>query len=84
MSRWDDTSDAAKALIYEMGELDLAESLAEAHAALARVRELHRPVECYGRIICAACSAFDGQGSTDSPPVDHDQCDTLKALAGES
>ncbi|MFJ3200979.1 hypothetical protein [Streptomyces sp. NPDC086989] len=44
-----------------------------------RIRKLHRPVEHMGRIICAECSAYDGTGTTDSPPVEH-PCPTIAAL----
>lgn len=87
MSRWDDTSEAARQLIYELDELDFAESLVStqaalsgARAALARVRALHRPMEHGGQTICAECSAYDGQGSTDNSPALYDQCATLRAI----
>ncbi|MFC8986024.1 hypothetical protein [Streptomyces sp. NPDC057115] len=53
-------------------------------AALDRVRNLHRPVEHRGQTICWECSDYDFPGqTTDSPPVAHDQCGTLRALNGE-
>jgi hypothetical protein len=71
---WDDIRNAAAGLRKER----------DAQAAAAqRVRDLHRPVEHRGQTICWACSDYDFPGqTTDSPPVAHDQCLTLKALAG--
>lgn len=67
-------------MLSDFDELDLADIAASHSAAIQRVRALHRPVEHRGRTICAECSAWDGQGTTDNPPVDHDQCGTLRAL----
>lgn len=50
-------------------------------AAITRVRELHRPVDYYGELICAECSAYDGDASTDKPSVPYADCTTLAALA---
>jgi hypothetical protein len=80
VSRWDDLSAGARQMLENLNELDLAEVAASCSAALRRVRDLHRPVEHQGQTICAECSAYDGQGSTDLPPVAHDQCGTLRAL----
>jgi hypothetical protein len=53
--------------------------------AIQSVRNLHRPVEHNGQTICWECSAYDFQGlTTDNAPVAHDQCGTLRALAGEA
>ena len=71
---WDDIRNAAAALRKERD--------AQA-AAIERVRDRHRPVEHGGQTICWECSAYDLLGkTTDNPPVTHDQCGTLKALAG--
>ncbi|MET7477967.1 hypothetical protein ABZT17_26870 [Streptomyces sp. NPDC005648] len=52
-----------------------------AEAGLDRARELHRPVEYGGRVICAECSAYDGRyDTTDNAPVLHSQCSTTIAL----
>ncbi|MER5843703.1 hypothetical protein ABT099_26110 [Streptomyces prasinus] len=57
----------------------------EQAAAIARVRNLHRPVEHRGQTICWECSAYDFPGlTTDNAPVTYDQCHTLKALDGRS
>ncbi|MGX1254133.1 hypothetical protein RKD48_006644 [Streptomyces ambofaciens] len=79
MSRYDDLSPRALWWLQNLDELDLAESCASYEVTLERVRQLHRPVEHRGQTICAECSAWGGD-STDNPPVDHDQCGTLKAL----
>ncbi|MFE5958886.1 hypothetical protein [Streptomyces rubiginosohelvolus] len=52
--------------------------------ALENVRSLHRPVEHRGQTICWECSGYDFPGqTTDSTPVAHDQCSTLRALNAE-
>lgn len=53
-----------------------------AQAVIARVRQLHRPVDYYGLTICAECSAWDGS-TTDNSPCDYEHCPTLKAIAGQ-
>jgi hypothetical protein len=50
-------------------------------AAVSTVFHLHHRAEHHGQIICAHCSALDGQGTTDNPPVLY-PCDTIKALPG--
>lgn len=51
--------------------------------ALARVRNLHRPVEYRGQTICWECSAYDILGkTTDNAPCAYDQCSTIQALDG--
>lgn len=50
--------------------------------SLERVRNLHRPVEHRGTMICAECSAFGGS-TTDNAPVAHSQCGTLHALSSD-
>jgi hypothetical protein len=85
VSRWDELSDGARQMLTDFDELDLAEIAAGATEVMAKVkavRDLHRPAEYRGRIICAECSAWDGE-STDNPPVDHDQCGTLRVLDGK-
>jgi hypothetical protein len=58
-----------------------ARRVKSAEAALERARELHRPVDHRGQIICAECSAYDGQyGTTDNASVLHSQCATLATL----
>jgi hypothetical protein len=52
-------------------------------AAIERVRQLHQSVDYRGAAICRECSAYSGQ-STDNAPVDHDKCDTLRALTADS
>ncbi|MFF0166821.1 hypothetical protein [Streptomyces prasinus] len=62
----------------------LRQDRAEQAAALARVRNLHRPVEHNGQTICWECSAYDFEClTTDNSPVAHDQCGTHRALVGE-
>jgi len=51
----------------------------EARAAVARVRNLHRPVEHGGITICAECSGWDGS-TTDNSPCGYEHCPTLRAL----
>ncbi|WP_089117128.1 hypothetical protein [Streptomyces sp. SS07] len=52
--------------------------------AVENVRNLHRPVEHRGQTICWECSGYDFPGqTTDSTPVTHDQCSTLRALNAE-
>ncbi|MGW1015591.1 hypothetical protein [Streptomyces niveus] len=71
---------------YEMTITEHPEwnAAAEAQAeAIARVRQLHRPVEYRGRgTICAACSGWDGS-TTDNSPCGYEHCPTLLALNGE-
>jgi hypothetical protein len=50
-----------------------------AEAVIARVRQLHRPVEHRGVLICAACSGWDGS-TTDNSPCGYEHCPTLKLL----
>ncbi|UPZ27637.1 hypothetical protein MUK60_07295 [Streptomyces sp. LRE541] len=50
--------------------------------SLERVRNLHRPVDYRGTMICAECSAFGGS-TTDNAPVAHNQCGTLHALISD-
>lgn len=80
MSRYGDLSARALWWLENCDELDLAEACASYEATLERVRQLHRAVEYGGQTNCAECSAWDGQ-STNNPPVAHDQCGTMKALA---
>ncbi|MCX4232007.1 hypothetical protein [Streptomyces ortus] len=72
---WDDIRNAAAGLRKER----------DARAAATEaVRNLHRPVEHRGQIICWECSAYDLAGlSTDNAPVAHDQCGTLRALKSD-
>ncbi|WP_109030151.1 hypothetical protein [Streptomyces rubrogriseus] len=73
---WDDILNAARGLRTQR------DAQAE---AIERVRNLHRPVEHRGQTICWECSDYDFPGqTTDSPPVAHDQCATLRALNGPS
>ena len=51
-----------------------------AEAALQRVRNLHHPVDYYGTLICASCSAYDGQGTCDNSPCGYEHCPTLAAI----
>ncbi|MET8378044.1 hypothetical protein [Streptomyces microflavus] len=69
---WDDIRNAAAGIRRDR------EAKAE---AVENVRYLHRAVEHRGQIICWECSDCDFPGqTTDSTPVAHDQCTTLRAL----
>jgi hypothetical protein len=80
MAREDLFSLAAQDMPVASCEVDEAID-AFARALTDRVRDLHRPVEHRGRIICVECSAW-ADGSTDNPPVEH-PCNTIKALDGQ-
>ncbi|MFF3730423.1 hypothetical protein ACFYXM_08920 [Streptomyces sp. NPDC002476] len=58
--------------------LDAQQRAEQVEAALARVRDLHAPVDHRGRTICADCSGY-GLGSTDNVPVPY-PCSTVRAL----
>ncbi|MEU0991258.1 hypothetical protein [Streptomyces sp. NPDC005953] len=75
MSRWDDVSEAAKQLIYDLNELDIAESLASRNAAADRVRALHERVTNQHVDVCTYCSARDYPAYEVPWP-----CDTIRAL----
>ncbi|MGW5175924.1 hypothetical protein ACWERY_16370 [Streptomyces sp. NPDC004082] len=69
---------------YQEAWLALSNISHGAEAVIARVRQVHYPVEYRGRTICAACSSFYG-GSCDNDPCLIGECRTLKVVgAGEA
>ena len=75
--------DAAEAELHRLREESpwlraTAEDLAEANAAIERVRALHRPVQYRGRPICVECSGYGGS-TCDNGPQPH-PCPTITAL----
>ena len=67
--------DAAEAELQRLREESpwlraTAEDLAEAKAAVDRVRALHRPAQYRGRAICVECSGYDGS-TCDNGPQPH-------------
>jgi hypothetical protein len=52
----------------------------KAEAANERVRNLHWAVQYDTQILCAECSAYDGNDSCDNNHVLHADCPTIAAL----
>jgi hypothetical protein len=79
-NRYNNLSPRALWHIQNFDEIDLAEICATQEAALERARSLHHPVDYYGTLICASCSAYDGQGTCDNSPCGYEHCPTLAAI----